>query len=171
MEEPLAQLIAKLSIDEAGNNGLSPNFNPKKVKQYGLLDGRRAPMASARWSGVTSRVSNGFKFHDGPWAEDFYYDDPKLAETFKWIVDQMNKGFIVPARDSRQLGANGFFAAGKGAMALTGSWMINWYWITPNSTRALRLCRSVRMDASRCLTAWRTRFGWAANIRKKLGSG
>jgi multiple sugar transport system substrate-binding protein len=39
----------------------------------------------------------------------------------------MKKGFIVPAKDSRQLGANGFFAAGKGAMALTGSWMINWY--------------------------------------------
>ena len=38
------QLIAKLSIDEAGNNGLSPNFNPKKVKQYGLLGGR-----CARW--------------------------------------------------------------------------------------------------------------------------
>jgi multiple sugar transport system substrate-binding protein len=31
------QLIAKLSLDEAGNNGLAPNFNPNKVKQYGLL--------------------------------------------------------------------------------------------------------------------------------------
>ncbi len=39
----------------------------------------------------------------------------------------MKKGFIVPAKDARQLGANSFFAAGKGAMALTGSWMINWY--------------------------------------------
>ena len=32
----------------------------------------------------------------------------------------MKKGFIVPARDSRQLGANGFFAAGKGAHGVDG---------------------------------------------------
>jgi multiple sugar transport system substrate-binding protein len=120
------QLIAKLSIDEAGNNGLSPKFNPQKVKQYGLLvDGAPDGFGQVEWSHFA--VSNGFKFHDGPWAKGFHYDDPKLAETLQWIVDGMKKGFIVPARDSRQLGANGFFAAGKGAMALTGSWMINWY--------------------------------------------
>ena len=120
------QLIAKLSVDDAGNNGLAANFNPKKVKQYGLLiDGAPDGFGQVEWSHFA--VSNGFKFHDGPWAKGFHYDDPKLAETFKWIVDMMKKGFIVPAKDARQLGANGFFAAGKGAMALTGSWMINWY--------------------------------------------
>jgi len=120
------QLIAKLSVDEAGNNGLSPNFNPKKVKQYGLLiDGSPDGFGQVEWSHFA--VSNGFKFHDGPWAKGFHYDDPKLADTFKWIVDMMKKGYLVPAKDARQLGANGFFAAGKGAMALTGSWSINWY--------------------------------------------
>jgi multiple sugar transport system substrate-binding protein len=120
------QLIAKLSIDEAGNNGLSPQFNPKKVKQYGLLiDGAPDGFGQVEWSHFA--VSNGFKFHDGPWAKGFHYDDPKLAETFQWITDMIKKGFIVPAKDARQLGANSFFAAGKGAMALTGSWMINWY--------------------------------------------
>jgi multiple sugar transport system substrate-binding protein len=120
------QLIAKLSIDEAGNNGLSPNFNPKKVKQYGLLiDGAPDGFGQVEWSHFA--VSDGFKFHDGPWAKGFHYDDPKLAETLQWIADTMKKGFIVPAKDARQLGANSFFAAGKGAMALTGSWMINWY--------------------------------------------
>ena len=120
------QLIAKLSIDEAGNNGLSPNFNPKNVKQYGLLiDGAPDGFGQVEWSHFA--VSDGFKFHDGPWAKGFHYDDPKLAETLQWIADTMKKGFIVPAKDARQLGANSFFAAGKGAMALTGSWMINWY--------------------------------------------
>ena len=120
------QLIAKLSIDEAGNNGLSPNFNPQKVKQYGLLiDGAPDGFGQVEWSHFA--VSDGFKFHDGPWAKGFHYDDPKLAETLQWIADTMKKGFIVPAKDARQLGANSFFAAGKGAMALTGSWMINWY--------------------------------------------
>jgi multiple sugar transport system substrate-binding protein len=120
------QLIAKLSIDEAGNNGLSANFNPRKVKQYGLLiDGAPDGFGQVEWSHFA--VSNGFKFHDGPWAKGFYYDDPKLAETLQWLADTMKKGFIVPAKDARQLGANGLFAAGKGALALTGSWMINWY--------------------------------------------
>jgi multiple sugar transport system substrate-binding protein len=120
------QLIAKLSVDEAGNNGLSPNFNPKKVKQYGLLiDGAPDGFGQVEWSHFA--VSNGFKFHDGPWAKGFHYDDPKLAETLQWLADTMKKGFIVPAKDARQLGANGLFAAGKGAMALTGSWTINWY--------------------------------------------
>jgi multiple sugar transport system substrate-binding protein len=121
------QLIAKLSIDEAGNNGLSPNFNPKKVKQYGLLiDGNPDGFGQTEWSHFA--VSNGFKFHDGPWAKGFHYDDPRLAETLQWIADtSLKKGFIVPAKDARQLGANSLFAAQKGALALTGSWNINWY--------------------------------------------
>ena len=120
------QLIAKLSVDQEGNNGLSPNFNAQKVKQYGLLiDGAPDGFGQVEWSHFA--VSNGFKFHDGPWAKGFHYDDPKLAETLQWIADTMKKGFIVPAKDARQLGANGLFAAGKGAMALTGSWTINWY--------------------------------------------
>jgi multiple sugar transport system substrate-binding protein len=120
------QLIAKLSVDEAGNNGLSPNFNPNKVKQYGLLMGGSPDgFGQVEWSHFA--VSDGFKFHDGPWAKGFHYDDPKLAETLQWIVDSEKKGFIVPAKDARQLGENSFFAAGKGALALTGSWMINWY--------------------------------------------
>jgi multiple sugar transport system substrate-binding protein len=121
------QMIAKLSIDEAGNNGLSPNFNPKKVKQYGLLiDGMPDGFGQTEWSHFA--VSNGFKFHDGPWAKGFHYDDPRLAETLQWIADtSLKKGFIIPAKDARQLGANSLFAAQKGALALTGSWNINWY--------------------------------------------
>src|SRR6202045_812295 len=80
------QLIAKLSIDEAGNNCLSPNFNPKKVKQYGLLiDGSPDGFGQVEWSHFA--VSNGFKFHDGSWAKGFHYDDPKLAETLQWIAN------------------------------------------------------------------------------------
>ncbi|MBV9674419.1 MAG: sugar ABC transporter substrate-binding protein [Verrucomicrobia bacterium] len=124
--ESFGQMIAKLSLDESGNNGLSPNFNPKKVKQYGLLmDGAPDGFGQVEWSHFA--VSNGFKFHDAPWAKGFHYDDPKLAETLQWIADTQKKGFIVPAKDARQLGANSLFAADKGAMALTGSWLINWY--------------------------------------------
>ena len=63
-----------------------PNFNPKKVKQYGLLiDGASDGFGQTEWSYFA--VSNGFKFHDGPWAKGFHYDDPRLAETLQWIAD------------------------------------------------------------------------------------
>jgi multiple sugar transport system substrate-binding protein len=73
-------------------------------------------------------VSNGFRFHDGPWSQAFYYDDPKLAETFRWYRDaSLEKGWIIPAREARQIGGAGLFSAKKGALLLSGSWMIGTY--------------------------------------------
>jgi multiple sugar transport system substrate-binding protein len=120
------QLIAKLSIDTSGKDGTSAGFDPKKMKQYGLvMPGNPDAYGQSEWSHFA--VSNGFKFNDGLWASKFYYDDPKLAETFKWIVDAGKKGFIIPAKDCNENNAPGLFAAGKGATILHGSWMINWY--------------------------------------------
>jgi multiple sugar transport system substrate-binding protein len=120
------QLIAKLSVDANGKNGLEPGFDPKNVKQYGLIIGG-APdgFGQVEWSHLA--VSNGFKFYDGPWAKHFHYDDPKLAETIQWIADmQHKKGFIVPAQDARQAGPNALFAGQKGALMFVGSWDIHW---------------------------------------------
>jgi multiple sugar transport system substrate-binding protein len=122
------QMLARLSIDSAGKKGSDPDFNPKQVKQYALLvDGNPDGFGQTEWSHFA--VSTGFKFHDGPWAEKFYYDDPRLAQTLQWYADMsLKKGFMVPARDARPpTGATGLFAAEKGALALTGSWSINWY--------------------------------------------
>jgi hypothetical protein len=44
-------------------------------------------MRSASWNGATPAASNGCKFYDGPRAEHFNYDDPKLAETIQRIAD------------------------------------------------------------------------------------
>jgi len=120
------QLIAKLSVDANGKTGLDAGFDPKNVKQYGLLiRGQVDGFGQVEWSHLA--VSNGFKFYDAPWATHFHYDDPKLAETIQWIADNsLKKGFIVPARDSRQAMANGLFAGQKGALAFAGSWDIHW---------------------------------------------
>jgi len=89
------------------------------------MPGNPDAYGQSEWSHFA--VSNGFKFNDGLWASKFYYDDPKLAETFKWIVDAGKKGFIIPAKDCNENNAPGLFSAGKGATILHGSWMINWY--------------------------------------------
>jgi multiple sugar transport system substrate-binding protein len=120
------QLIAKLTVDANGKTGLDTGFDPKNVKQYGLLIGGQVDgFGQVEWSHLA--VSNGFKFYDGPWAKHFNYDDPKLAETIQWIADmELKKGFIVPASDARQAGANGLFAGQKGALSFVGSWDIHW---------------------------------------------
>ena len=120
------KVIAQLSIDASGKNGLDAGFDSKNVKQYGLIVGG-APDAfgQVEWSHLA--VSNGFKFYDAPWATHFYYDDPKLAETIQWLADmELKKGFIVPAKDVRQAGPDALFAGQKGALAFLGSWDVHW---------------------------------------------
>src|SRR5580704_3670375 len=120
------QLIAKLTLDANGKTGLDAGFDPKNVKQYGLLIGGQVDgFGQVEWSHLAA--SNGFKFYNGPWATHFNYDDAKLAETIQWIADmELKKGFIVPASDARQAGANGLFAGQKGALSFVGSWDIHW---------------------------------------------
>jgi multiple sugar transport system substrate-binding protein len=120
------QLIAKLTVDANGKTGLDAGFDPKNVKQYGLvLGGEVDGFGQVEWSHLA--VSNGFKFYDGPWAKHFNYDDPKLAETIQWIADmELKKGLIVPAKDARQAGTDALFAGQKGALAFVGSWEIHW---------------------------------------------
>jgi multiple sugar transport system substrate-binding protein len=120
------QLVAQLSIDANGKNGLEADFKPKNVRQYGLLiRGQPDGFGPVEWSHLA--ISNGFKFYDGPWSRHFYYDDPKLAETIQWMADtELNKGYIVPAQDARESGAPLLFAAQKGALAFVGSGDINW---------------------------------------------
>jgi multiple sugar transport system substrate-binding protein len=121
------QLLAKLTIDEAGKNGLDPAFNPKAVKQYGLLlNGLSDGLGHEEWANFAA--SMGWNYCDAPWATHFYYDDPKLVATIQWFADlSLKKGFIVPAKDARQAQATGLFAAQKGALALTGSWLVHWF--------------------------------------------
>ncbi len=120
------QVLAKLTVDANGKTALDAGFDPKNVKQYGLLvNGSVDGYGQVEWSHFA--VSNGFKFNDGPWANHLNYDDPKLAEAIQWIADMMKKGIIVPAANARQAGENGLFAAQKGALALTGDWSVRWY--------------------------------------------
>jgi multiple sugar transport system substrate-binding protein len=121
------QLIAKLTLDAKYKHGLDPGFDRQNVLQYGLLlDGQSDGLGHTEWANFAASI--GWKYSDGPWATHFYYDDPKLVETIQWFADtSLKKGFIVPAKDAHQAQASGLFAAQKGALALTGSWLVHWY--------------------------------------------
>lgn len=121
------ELIAKLTLDESGKNGLDPAFDKTKVVQYGFI-----PQGAGGFSGQTQwswlAASNGFKFTDGPWTSKYYYDDPKLAETLQWYADlHLVKGFAPSNADVSSLGAGTLFQSGKGALTSDGSWTIGDY--------------------------------------------
>jgi multiple sugar transport system substrate-binding protein len=121
------ELIAKLTLDASGKNGLDPAFDKGNVVQYGFV-----PQGPGGFSGQTQwsmfAVSNGFKFTDGPWANKYYYDDPKLAEAIQWYADlALVKGYAPPLADYTTNGAGTFFQSGKAALTTDGSWTIGDY--------------------------------------------
>jgi multiple sugar transport system substrate-binding protein len=121
------QMIAKLTLDSNGKNGLDPAFDKTKVVQYGYIpNGSGSPYGQEQWSWLAS--SEGFKFTDGPWATKLYYDDPKVAAALQWYADlNLVKGFAPPYADYKTLGGDTLFQSGKGALIAMGSWKINDY--------------------------------------------
>jgi len=121
------ETIAKLTIDENGNNGLSPDFDKTKVKQYGFIhQGQGGGNGQTQWSFLSA--SNGFKYQDELWGTKFHYDDPKLAEAIQWYADLwLKKGYSPSFPDVSSLGGQAVFQSGKGAMTTDGSWNIKNY--------------------------------------------
>ncbi len=117
------QTIAKLTLDANGNNGLSPDFDKNNVVQYGFIhEGGGGFAGQTQWSMYA--VSNGFKFIDNTWGTQYYYDDPKLAETMDWYSGLIKKGYAPKEEDVTSLGASQLFFSGKGAMLTEGSWNV-----------------------------------------------
>jgi multiple sugar transport system substrate-binding protein len=121
------QIIAKLTLDAKGNNGLSKDFDKNNVVQYGFTDdGLDQNVGQTEWSWLA--FANGFKYNDGPWSTKYYYDDPKLAETIQWLADLwLVKGYAPKYEDQTTLHRLGLFQSGKVALVSDGSWQIGSY--------------------------------------------
>jgi multiple sugar transport system substrate-binding protein len=121
------EVVAQLTLDQNGNNGLSPDFNPENVVQYGFIhQGAGGPYGQTQWSHFAA--SNGFTFQDEPWGTEYYYDDPRFIETIQWYADlHLEHGYAPSLADVTSLGSLALFQASTGAMTTDGSWMINSY--------------------------------------------
>ncbi len=121
------QVLRKLTVDAAGNNATSPNFDKKKVSVYGYQTPAGAPgmRGQTEWSHFA--VSNGFKFQDKPWDSKFYYDDPKLAESISYIAGLPGKGLSAVFENAKTLGSDAMFVGKKVAVVPAGSWMITYF--------------------------------------------
>ena len=119
-------IIARLTLDANGNNGLSPDFNPNNVEQYGFAAiGGDNPYGQTFWS--TYAVSNGWRYNDGPYSTQYYYDDPKFIEAIDWYVGLSEKGYAPKWEEVSGTGGDSFFASQGGALYTDGSWKIRWY--------------------------------------------
>ncbi|KAB8185216.1 extracellular solute-binding protein [Nonomuraea phyllanthi] len=123
----LQQVIAKLTVDENGHDGLDPDFDKNHVKVYGFLpewaDGSQGQNG---WGDLA--VANGWTYLDkNPWGTRYRYDDPKLAQTIDWYKQLIDKGYAPKFDKQSTLGRDAVLNAGKGAMTFAGSWTINTY--------------------------------------------
>ena len=92
------QIIAKLTLDKNGKNGLDPAFDRNNVVQYGFTffsDYNGTAYGQKEWSYLVE--GNGAKFVDQLYGTHYYYDDPKFAAAMDWVARMMNdKHYAVP---------------------------------------------------------------------------
>lgn len=121
------EVVAQLTLDGNGNNGLSPDFDPSSVQQYGfILPGEGGGGGQTEWSHFAA--SNGWQPTNGIWGNEYNYDDPAFIETISWLQDTVNNKHYSPlVSDVAGVGANALFSAGQGAIVTDGSWQIGQY--------------------------------------------
>jgi multiple sugar transport system substrate-binding protein len=121
------EVIAKLTIDANGNNALSADFDATNVASYGFtMGGMGGAYGQTEWSWLA--VANGFTFNNGVWGDEYFYDDPKLADTIQWFANLwLEKGQSPKLEEQTSLGRTGLFQSGKVSMVADGSWMIGTY--------------------------------------------
>lgn len=118
------ETVAALTLDANGNNGLSPDFDPENVVQYGFIpDGMGGGYGQTQWSPFA--VSTGWTFNNGVWGDEYYYDDPRFIDTIQWWADlSLVYGYAPSFADVSSLGSVALFQSGEGAMTINGSWQI-----------------------------------------------
>jgi multiple sugar transport system substrate-binding protein len=125
------QIIGQLTLDENGNNGLSDDFDPDAVVQYGLAMGLGDAYGQTSWS--LFAASTGWTFLEAPWTPPFHFGDERFINTIQWHADQqLETRFAVPEEQISSLNVETVFTSGTCALMFHGSWMINW--IADNTT-------------------------------------
>jgi multiple sugar transport system substrate-binding protein len=122
------QVLARLSLDKNGNNGLSPDFDRDNVTRWGMAMDyvNMGAYGQQMWSTFTA--STGWKYNDGMYATKYYYDDPRFIRTLQWLADlSLVKGYMTPFEAMSNFSANSLFTSQEAALTLDGSWMIGFY--------------------------------------------
>ena len=120
------EFLQKLTVDAAGNNALSPDFDAENVVQYGTA--MSSNTGQTDWWNYA--VQNGCSLQSEPWG-DYAIDAPECVEAIQFTADLYNKWHVaVPAESTNQ--PNGgvpgdYVVPGQAATTLDGSWMLSFY--------------------------------------------
>ncbi|NUT38855.1 MAG: sugar ABC transporter substrate-binding protein [Thermoactinospora sp.] len=119
--------IARLTVDKNGKRGDEAGFDKTKVDVHGIVpELNDGSLGQNSWGNLA--VSNGFSYIDkNPFGTKYSYDSPKLAETVAWFRRLIEKGYAAPYDKTSSLGTDAVLNSGKGALGMTGSWMITTY--------------------------------------------
>jgi len=116
--DTFVNVAKKLTIDQNGNDATSPNFDPKRIKQYGVDFGK--------WWGLWGNFvfSNGGDFvsQDG---KSFGLSQPEATEALQKLADLINVHHVAPSpTQAKSLpGGVNSLKTKKVAMLLDGQWM------------------------------------------------
>ena len=94
------EMVARLTVDANGNNGLSDDFDSMNVEQYGFLyPGSGGFAGQTEWSAFAG--STGWHHTGGGvWVDEYFYDDPRFIETIDWYFDlNLEHGYAPPLAD------------------------------------------------------------------------
>lgn len=123
------QLLARLTLDKAGHNAVSPDFQSKDIAAYGLtMAGKNGGGAygQAQWGNLAA--NNGFTLVDYLNSTHYNYASPALSATLAWLQRLINqRGYLTPFDLLADQGGQQLFLDGKAAMIADGSWMIGQY--------------------------------------------
>lgn len=121
------ELIATLTVDANGNNGLDPAFDKDNVATYGFLpewaDGSQGQNG---WGNLAQ--SNGWTYSDvNPFGTEFNYSDPELVETVDWLAGLAEKGYAPRLDVQSTLARSEVLMSGGGALTTLGSFNLAQY--------------------------------------------
>lgn len=121
------QVIAQLTVDANGNDGLSADFDREDVVQYGYAgNGMGGAYGQTEWSWMSN--TTGWLHNDGVWGSEYYYDDPRFISTVEWLTSLwLEKGYAAPLEEQSSLGRSTLFQTGNVGLIVDGSWMIGTY--------------------------------------------
>jgi multiple sugar transport system substrate-binding protein len=114
--DTLAELARRLTVDEAGNDANSPDFDPETVVQWGYEPQYQDLRAAGSYFGSGSLVAE-----DGTTAQV----PEHWADAWKWLYERIwtdKSTMNLAQRDAPEQGNGNAYNSGKVAMALTHLW-------------------------------------------------
>ncbi|OPX10930.1 sugar ABC transporter substrate-binding protein [Mycobacterium sp. AT1] len=117
-EDTLRPLLARLTVDAAGNRADTPRFDPDRIRQWGYNAANDLQGIYLNYVG-----SAGGAFQDG---DRFAFDNPAAVQAFEYLVGLVNRDHVAPPASDTN--GNGDFSRNQflqGRMALFQSGTYN----------------------------------------------